>query len=114
MGGIGINQVDAHLNTPRRSFGFHVDQGIGVDAFHAIGIAEMSTLNDSKCILAIGNFDGVHRGHAALLAQARRHANAMGLPVRVLTFEPHPRQFFKADTTPFRITLAPAPRRSAS
>ena len=57
---------------------------------------------DTKCILAIGNFDGVHRGHAALLAHAREIAGRM--PLHALTFEPHPRQFFKPDGAPFRIT----------
>lgn len=58
------------------------------------------------CVAAIGNFDGVHTGHKALLAQARMHADALGLPLVALTFEPHPRQFFKPDDAPFRLTSA--------
>ena len=48
----------------------------------------------SPCALAIGNFDGVHRGHAALLNQVRQAAKRLGIISAVLTFYPHPRQFF--------------------
>ncbi len=48
------------------------------------------------CALTIGNFDGVHRGHQAMLALLRSEAEHRGLPVAVLTFEPHPRDFFAA------------------
>ena len=47
-----------------------------------------------ECVLTIGNFDGVHRGHQAMLARLRREADARALPACVLTFEPHPREFF--------------------
>lgn len=46
------------------------------------------------CGMAIGNFDGVHLGHQAIVSQLREAAN--GLPVTVMTFEPHPREFFAA------------------
>ena len=58
--------------------------------------------------VAFGNFDGVHRGHQALLARAAEQARALGAPLVVLTFEPHPRRFFVPDTGPFRLTLPPA------
>jgi riboflavin kinase/FMN adenylyltransferase len=48
----------------------------------------------APCALAIGNFDGVHRGHKALLARVREAATALGLDAAVMTFEPHPREFF--------------------
>ena len=48
------------------------------------------------CALTIGNFDGVHRGHQAMLALLRSEAQHRGLPSAVLTFEPHPRDFFAA------------------
>ena len=60
--------------------------------------------------VALGNFDGVHLGHAALLRAA--HAARPDLPLAVLTFEPHPREFFRPDDPPFRLSLA-AERRDA-
>jgi riboflavin kinase/FMN adenylyltransferase len=67
--------------------------------------------NDTKYVLAIGNFDGVHKGHAALLRMARAIADDKGLKLRVLTFEPHPRQFFDPNAKPFRVTLESAKTR---
>ncbi len=55
-------------------------------------------------VLAIGNFDGVHLGHQAVIAEAKRVAEAAGRPYGVLTFEPHPRQVFRAQEAPFRLT----------
>lgn len=54
--------------------------------------------------VALGNFDGVHRGHAQLLRTA--HGARPELPLAVLTFEPHPREYFRPDDPPFRLTLA--------
>jgi riboflavin kinase / FMN adenylyltransferase len=58
------------------------------------------------CALTIGNFDGVHRGHQAMLALLRNEAQHRGLPATVLTFEPHPRDYFAALTG--KPELAPA------
>jgi riboflavin kinase/FMN adenylyltransferase len=58
--------------------------------------------------VALGNFDGVHRGHQALLDRTAQHAKVLGAPVVVLTFEPHPRGFFVPDTGPFRLTMPAA------
>ena len=55
-------------------------------------------------VLAMGNFDGLHRGHAVLIGQARDLAHAQGRPAGVLTFEPHPRSVFVPTTEPFRLT----------
>ncbi len=67
--------------------------------FHHPGIAP-------ACALTIGNFDGVHRGHQAMLALLRSEAQHRGLPSCVLSFEPHPRDFFAARLG--RPELAPA------
>ncbi len=48
----------------------------------------------TPCALTIGNFDGVHRGHQVLLGRVRAAADRLGLPACVMTFEPHPREFF--------------------
>lgn len=56
------------------------------------------------CALTIGNFDGLHRGHQAMLAKLRAEAATRGLPVAVLTFEPHPRELFSPDNAPTRLT----------
>lgn len=55
-------------------------------------------------VLAIGNFDGVHLGHAALLQQLVVASTRMNLTPTVLTFEPHPREFFAPDSAPARLT----------
>jgi riboflavin kinase/FMN adenylyltransferase len=60
------------------------------------------------CALTIGNFDGVHRGHQAMLALLTNEARHRGVPSAVLTFEPHPRDFFAAragrpDSAPARV-----------
>jgi riboflavin kinase/FMN adenylyltransferase len=58
-------------------------------------------------VVAIGNFDGVHRGHQAVLERALEIAHSQGLPAVVLTFEPHPRAVFRPDIPLFRLTPAP-------
>jgi riboflavin kinase / FMN adenylyltransferase len=55
-------------------------------------------------VLAMGNFDGVHRGHQAVIAVARKSASEFGRPAGVLTFEPHPRDFFHPAEPLFRLT----------
>ena len=55
-------------------------------------------------VVAIGNFDGVHRGHQALIAEGRRLAASMGAPFGILAFEPHPQEFFRKDGEKFRLT----------
>lgn len=70
--------------------------------FHHPGIA-------SPCALTIGNFDGVHRGHQAMLALLINEARHRGVPSCVLSFEPHPRDFFAARASAAgRPTAAPA------
>ena len=56
------------------------------------------------CALTIGNFDGVHRGHRALLERVVAKARTLGVSSCVLTFEPHPREFFAPQSAPARLT----------
>ena len=55
-------------------------------------------------IIALGNFDGFHRGHQAVAGEAIRWAQAEGRPSIIATFDPHPVRFFRPDVPPFRLT----------
>lgn len=55
-------------------------------------------------VVALGNFDGVHRGHQIVIGTALERARALGVPSGVLTFEPHPRSVFRPADPPFRLT----------
>lgn len=55
------------------------------------------------CALAIGNFDGMHLGHQALLSKLTQTAKALNLTAAVMTFEPHPREFFTPESAPARL-----------
>jgi riboflavin kinase/FMN adenylyltransferase len=55
-------------------------------------------------VVALGNFDGVHLGHQAVIRQAAEIAHSQHAPLAVLTFEPHPRSFFRPQDPPFRLT----------
>ncbi|TDL75113.1 bifunctional riboflavin kinase/FAD synthetase [Palleronia sediminis] len=59
---------------------------------------------DRGASAAIGNFDGVHLGHQAVIARAAAVARDRGAPLGVVTFEPHPREVFAPDAPPFRLT----------
>src|SRR5258708_33530729 len=55
-------------------------------------------------VVAMGNFDGVHLGHRAVIAAALQMARAHGRPALAVTFEPHPRSFFSPHSPQFRLT----------
>lgn len=63
---------------------------------------------DRGAAAAIGNFDGVHRGHQKVIDAARTEAERLGAPLGVVTFEPHPREFFNPKGPPFRLMNAEA------
>ena len=60
-----------------------------------------TTPEDRGASAAIGNFDGVHLGHQSVIDMARRAAP--DAPLGILTFEPHPREYFAHDAPPFRL-----------
>ena len=64
----------------------------------------LPTRADGPIALTIGNFDGVHRGHQAMLSRLTEAADDLRLPSAVLTFDPHPREFFAQDKAPPRLS----------
>jgi riboflavin kinase / FMN adenylyltransferase len=54
--------------------------------------------------VAIGNFDGVHLGHRAVIREAAAHSERLGTTLSVITFDPHPRRFFRPEEPPFQLT----------
>jgi riboflavin kinase/FMN adenylyltransferase len=64
---------------------------------------ELIDVNARGAAIALGNFDGVHVGHQAVVASARAVAEARGAPLGVAVFEPHPRRIFQRDAQPFRL-----------
>ena len=58
---------------------------------------------DRGASVAIGNFDGVHLGHLSVIEQAQQAGDAIGAPLGILTFEPHPREYFAPEAAPFRL-----------
>ena len=60
-------------------------------------------LNIEPSVAAIGNFDGVHLGHKKVLEEAKKLSTEKKLPISVLTFEPHPREFFSTEKNNFLL-----------
>jgi riboflavin kinase/FMN adenylyltransferase len=90
-----------HCSTPRKPAGCGYNCGF----FQALmqvsrGDAERAP---TPSVLTIGNFDGLHLGHQALLRLLTTKAQALGLPAVVLTFEPHPREYFAPQQAPARL-----------
>ena len=64
--------------------------------------------------VALGNFDGVHRGHQRVIALAAEAARTAGKPLGVISFEPHPRRWFQPDAQPFRLMTVSQQARALS
>ena len=79
-----------------------------------IGANEPIPLEFLHAVVAIGNFDGLHRGHQELLLLAKEQAEQQRRPWGIVTFEPHPRSFFKPDEPVFRLTPLPLKARLAA
>lgn len=62
--------------------------------------------DDRGAVIALGNFDGLHRGHQAVIAKAKSIADDLGAPLGIGLFRPHPFRFFKPDAAPFRLMNA--------
>lgn len=58
---------------------------------------------DKGAVIALGNFDGLHRGHQAVIAEAKSIADSLSAPLGIGLFRPHPYRYFKADAPPFRL-----------
>ena len=67
-------------------------------------ITDITKYDKIPCAATIGSFDGVHRGHLAMLAELRAAAVAKNLPLMVVTFATHPRRLFDKESTPFQLT----------
>ncbi len=80
-----------------KSNGFHIVRGAAEDI--AIGPLHGT-------VVAIGNFDGVHRGHRAVIGAALKRAKALGRPAAALTFSPHPRLFLRPQDALFQLSSA--------
>ncbi len=68
------------------------------------GIHNLSQAPQEGCVLTIGNFDGVHRGHRALLQGLQEEGRKRNLPVMVMLFEPQPLELFATDKAPAPLT----------
>lgn len=77
--------------------------GVRAPALHPSRLADVPPKLTGG-VVAVGNFDGVHEGHRVLLAAARAEAERRGVPAVVLTFEPHPRTYFRPAEPVFRLT----------
>jgi riboflavin kinase/FMN adenylyltransferase len=98
---MGMSRLCVYNSPFYRSALLRLFRAVIVRVFRGLPNAE----SRAPCALVIGNFDGVHRGHQALLARARTAANQRGLPLCVMTFEPHPREFFDPQGAPPRIAM---------
>ena len=82
-----------------------VSQAFSVLRLDALGLTQAGP-PFAGAVAAIGNFDGLHLGHCAVLHAARTVAEGLGAPTVMLTFEPHPRAYFRPDQPLFRLTPA--------
>jgi riboflavin kinase / FMN adenylyltransferase len=85
------------------------DTAAGIPRFAAAGEAlrvqrDLTSVTGAPVALTIGNFDGVHRGHQAMLTRLVEAAEDLRLPPAVLTFDPHPREFFAPASAPPRLS----------
>ena len=75
---------------------------------HIVRDYQFANAADTGAAVAIGNFDGVHLGHQAVLDVVREQAEQLNCPMGVMTFEPHPREYFAPNAPPFRLMNADA------
>ncbi|ORU90418.1 MAG: bifunctional riboflavin kinase/FMN adenylyltransferase [Cycloclasticus sp. symbiont of Poecilosclerida sp. M] len=66
----------------------------------------LNSVDANDCVMTIGNFDGVHKGHHAVLESVVKEAKSLGLPAVVMAFEPQPLEYFQKDKAPARLSTA--------
>src|SRR5229473_4493426 len=102
--GVGRNSMTIHCQPPVAPVVLMIDQSEPREPFIVIRGEGASDEALSGAVVAIGNFDGVHRGHRAVIAAALKRARVLRRPAAALTFEPHPRSVFRPDEALFRLT----------
>lgn len=68
------------------------------------GLSHLKSFNSEGCVATIGNFDGVHLGHEAVIRKLEKQGKRLGLPVVVILFEPQPLEYFQPQITPARLS----------
>jgi riboflavin kinase/FMN adenylyltransferase len=102
--GFGRNSMTIHCQPPVAPVVPMIDQSEPREPFIVIRGEGASDEALSGAVVAIGNFDGIHRGHRAVIAAALKRAQVLRRPAAALTFEPHPRSVFRPDEALFRLT----------
>jgi riboflavin kinase/FMN adenylyltransferase len=102
-----LRQAPSQLDHDQINAFLTIESRMPPNSFRVVrDVAPDGALHDALrgAVVAIGNFDGVHRGHKAVIAVAQARAKTLDWPAAALTFEPHPRAFFHPGEPLFRLT----------
>jgi riboflavin kinase/FMN adenylyltransferase len=95
-------------------FGEPCPPGAANDRLQLLTTSAVTPSRLKGSVMLLGNFDGFHRGHQALLAAARTEASACGAPLGIMSVEPHPKQLFAPHSKPFRLSSLATKRETFS